>query len=100
MEFTIQNLHTGSRQVLSINKTEVIIGSSPVCDIKLIGEGISGRHVRFYRQGHHRFLDVCEGAMVELFRGEPDQHQELKPGEYCRIDGQPFKVAQFIVQSI
>ena len=107
MKLTVYNLESGKKSVFRSWKSEVIIGTARACDIVLSDPGLLAQHVRFYRQGHHRFLDVLAGATVEVGYSpsiESSAHgfkatKEVKAGEYCRIDGSPFKLARYIIQS-
>jgi hypothetical protein len=106
MKLIVYDLEAGKKEVFRYSKSEVVIGSGGACDIILHDPGVLAQHVRFYHQGHHRFLDVLAGATVELGYSRIDSSacefkgtREVKAGEYCRIDEYPFKLARYVIQS-
>jgi hypothetical protein len=93
MRFTVVDTTTGAEFTVAINSDETLIGSDPACDLVLNGPSIRGQHVRYIAKGHHRYLEVCEGATVEAFG------RKVSAGECRRIDGKPFSVGQYTVRA-
>jgi hypothetical protein len=75
---------------------ECLIGSDPECDIVLSGPDVAGKQVRFFFRGTHAFLEVCEGAVVERLGL---RFEQVRPGNYCRIDFLPFRVGPYTLQA-
>jgi hypothetical protein len=70
----------------------VDIGSSPECRVRLDAPAIAPLHVRYFAQGHHRFIDILDPDVVVRFGTTL-----RRKGEPVRVDYRPFYIGPYEV---
>lgn len=76
-----------------LDTDEILIGSSPECDIQILGEGIAPRHARLRRSGKQNQLRA-ESGQPFLHNGKPVRKATLQAGDQLAFGVQPFSVAE------
>lgn len=67
----------------------ILIGSSPQCDIQILGEGIAPRHARLHRVAKHNVLRAEAGQRF-ILNGKPAKKATLQTGDQVAIGIQLF----------
>ncbi len=94
----ITNNKTGEESVFESSKRDVLIGSSPQCDLVLEGEDVMAQHCCLRAASNHLFLKLNRGNKNELVLPvyELSEHgTNYHWNEERRIDSLPLEIGQY-----